>query len=255
MPRSNPRRLSTPLSLESLESRAVPAVVLSPASVTVPEGQARQVSFKLTKAPTADVSFTLQSSNPAEATIDKTSLTFTPVNWRTPQAVTITAVEDLAKDGNKSLTIVTAAAVSSDAKYATAAVKDVKVKVLDSKRLAPIDPSRYQGAYAGTFSGRGTFGTISATVSGRTAFLEMTVSAPAAGLKDTLAVATGSIADDGSINVTAGGPIVGATYKGKVSFGPSGEVSFQGTWKYKSLASGNWRVDRIAAPTNPGIPL
>jgi len=113
MPRSNPRRLSIPLSLESLESRAVPAVVLSPASVAVPEGQARQVSFKLTKAPTADVSFTLQSSNPAEATIDKTSLTFTPVNWRTPQAVTITAVEDLAKDGNKSLTIVTAAAGSA----------------------------------------------------------------------------------------------------------------------------------------------
>lgn len=234
------------LAIESLESRAVPAVVVSPASVSVPEGQARAVNIRLARAPTADVSFTLQSSNAAEATIDKTALTFTPVNWKTWQTVTVTGIEDLIRDGNKKLSIVTGAAVSGDVRFSNVAVRDVTVRTIDSKRL---DPAMYAGDYTGTFSGRGVSGVISASVSGRTAAVALIINAPQAGLNNTEAFGTGTITDDGTFSASSSGPFSGATYRGKVMFGANNTVWFQGTWKYGSLASGSWRINRVSVPT------
>lgn len=251
--RPDVRGRSAILAVETLESRAVPAVVVSPVSVSVPEGQARMINFKLNKAPTADVTFTVQNLNPAEASIDKTSLNFTPANWKTWQTVTVTAVEDLIKDGNKTFKLITGTAVSSDVKYANAAVRDVTVKTIDSKRVAPIDPTRYAGDYTGNFSGRNANGTIGGTIVGRNAEMTLVINAPKAGLVDAVAVATGTIADDGTFAATTSGAISGASYKGKVVFGSDGEVTFEGTWKYKNLASGNWRINRFTMPPAQGV--
>lgn len=246
--RADVRRRSATLSVESLESRAVPAVVVSPASVSVPEGQARTINFKLNRAPTADVTFTVQNTNAAEAAIDKTSLTFTPANWKSWQSVTVSAVEDLVKDGNKTFKLVTGAAVSSDVRYSNAAVRDVTVRAIDSKRVAPIDPARYAGEYSGFFEGRNANGSIGGSIVGRTAQMTLVINSPRAGLVEAVAAATGTIADDGTFTATSNGPISGVSYKGKVSFGADGAVTFQGTWKYKTMASGNWQIDRLTMP-------
>jgi len=64
------------------------------------------------------------------------SLTFTPANWRNRQFVTISAVEDFVKDGNKRLNIVTGRSFSADRKYSNKAIPDVSVRTIDSKRVA-----------------------------------------------------------------------------------------------------------------------
>ena len=242
------RRRGTVLSVEPLEARTVLAVVV-PAGVSLTEGQTREVFFKLSKAPKADVTFTVQSSNPSEATINKESLTFTPANWRTRQGVTISAVEDLVQDGNKKVALVTGVISSTDSRYANKNVKDVSVTVRDSKR---INPSLYQGEYSGSFTGKRESGPISATVSGRTINVEILVNAPSVGIINSPAFGTGTIADDGSFSFTAQGSIFGAVYKGKILVGQNGEVSATGTWKYRTVANGTWKVDRISAVTPPG---
>jgi hypothetical protein len=245
---ARPHRHPTALSVEPLETRAVPTVIAAPATVSIGEGQSRQVTFRLGKAPTADVTFTLASANAAEVTIDRQSLTFTPANWRTPQAVTVTAVEDLLKDGNKSLKIVTSVAASTDRAYANRAVPDVSVKTIDSKRLPPLNPALYQGAYSGSFTGRLASGPIVATVSGRTISFDVRVNAPAAGLVNEPLSDSAEIADDGSFSFEIEDLQYGLRFSGKLQFGANGSVSATGTWKYGTVASGTWRIDRIAAP-------
>jgi len=82
--------------------------------------------------PTADVVFSLTSSNTAEGQIDQTSgncdaggakattacnLTFTSSNWNTPQSVRVEGIDDLTTDGNIAYQIVTGAATSTDTSY------------------------------------------------------------------------------------------------------------------------------------------
>lgn len=243
-----PHRHPTALSLEPLETRAVPTVIAAPASVSIGEGQSRQVTFRLGKAPTADVTFTIQSANAAEATVDRQSLTFTTANWRTPQAVTVTAVEDFLKDGNKSVKIITGAAVSADRAYANRTVPDVTAKTIDSKKLRPLDPAAYQGTYSGSFTGRLASGPITATVSGRTISFDVLVNASAAGLDNEPLSDSATIADDGSFSFEIEDLQYGLRFSGKLQFGANGSVSATGTWKYGSVASGTWRIDRVQAP-------
>ncbi|CAD5967981.1 DUF4347 domain-containing protein [Planktothrix agardhii] len=86
----------------------------------------------LNSQPTADVTIPLTSSNIAEGTIDKTSLTFTTANWNTPQTVTVTGVDDLVVDGNIAYNIVTAAATSTDTNYSGVDATDVAVSNTDN---------------------------------------------------------------------------------------------------------------------------
>jgi hypothetical protein len=68
----------------------------------------------LNSQPTADVVIGLASSDVGEGTVSPTSLTFTSVNWASPQPVTVTGVNDDLDDGSPTYNIVTAAAVSAD---------------------------------------------------------------------------------------------------------------------------------------------
>ncbi|WP_254032365.1 DUF4347 domain-containing protein [Planktothrix agardhii] len=86
----------------------------------------------LNSQPTANVTIPLTSSNTAEGTVDKTSLTFTATNWNTPQTVTVTGVNDSVDDGDIAYNIVTAAATSTDTNYSGVAVADVAVTNTDN---------------------------------------------------------------------------------------------------------------------------
>ena len=56
-----------------------------------------------------------------------TSLTFTTANWNVARTVTVTGVDDFAMDGDIAYTIITAPAVSTDAKYNGVNAADVAV--------------------------------------------------------------------------------------------------------------------------------
>jgi hypothetical protein len=95
--------------------------------VTTESGGTSTFSVFLNRQPTADVTIGLSSANPAEGTVSPTSLTFTPSDWSTPKQVTVTGVDDFKVDGDKTYTIVTAPAVSSDPSYNGLNPPDVSV--------------------------------------------------------------------------------------------------------------------------------
>lgn len=104
---------------------------VSPTSVIVWEqGPGNQTTFTvvLTSAPSSNVVFKITGSDNTEATLDKSSLTFTTSNWSTPQVVTVTGVQDLILDGNvNSLVTVEVVDAESDDNYDSLSNKTVNV--------------------------------------------------------------------------------------------------------------------------------
>lgn len=114
-------------------------VTVSPPSGTSTTEAGGQVTFtiKLDSQPTADVSIGITSNNTTEGTVSPSSLVFTAANWSTPQAVTVTGVNDNIYDGNISYVIQTGAAASSDALYNNRAVADVSLVNIDDDSPPP----------------------------------------------------------------------------------------------------------------------
>ncbi len=99
---------------------------------TTEAGGTATFTVKLNSKPTADVTISIASSNPAEGTINPTSLTFTPTGWNTPQTITITGVNDDVDDDNVAYTIITNPATSTDTKYSGVNPTDVSVTNIDN---------------------------------------------------------------------------------------------------------------------------
>jgi len=103
-----------------------PSLVVSPTSVTVPEGGTSTYSVRLSSAPAANVTVaSTVGTGDADVTVSGGgSLTFTPANFATPQTVTVAAAED-ADTVNGSRTIgVTATGMAPVAVTATEADND-----------------------------------------------------------------------------------------------------------------------------------
>ncbi len=119
----------------SIKAATTPAgITVSPISglVTTESGGTAQFSVVLDRAPTANVTIGLSSSDITEGTLSASSLTFTTANWSTPQTVTITGVDDTLDDGDIAYTIVTAAATSADTSYNGLNAADISVANTDN---------------------------------------------------------------------------------------------------------------------------
>ena len=68
--------------------------VISAYSLTVAEGQTGTYTVALGAQPDQDVTISLSISPSTHLSADTETLTFTPVNWSTPQTVTLTAGTD-----------------------------------------------------------------------------------------------------------------------------------------------------------------
>jgi len=110
------------------------AINVTPTSglFTTEAGGTADFQVSLTKAPTANVTIGLSSSNPGEGTLSHSSLTFTPGDWSTPKTVTVTGVDDLADDGDVAYSIITTAATSGDPAYNGQNAPDVSLVNLDN---------------------------------------------------------------------------------------------------------------------------
>jgi hypothetical protein len=108
--------------------------VVTPTSglVTTESGGTATFTVALASPPTADVTIGLASDTPTEGTASPTSLSFTPDNWRIPQTVTVTGVDDQVADGPRVYNIVTSPATSTDARYMGLDPDDVEVTNLDN---------------------------------------------------------------------------------------------------------------------------
>ena len=132
------------LGAETLERRAMPAavgpihprVLVEPARiVTSEDGGSALVGVRLTRAPTADVTIGVSSSDTDEGTVGVSSLTFTPGNWNAFQRLRVTGVADGVRDGNRVYTIKIAPASSADPAFNGLDGRDVIAVNRDSRRL------------------------------------------------------------------------------------------------------------------------
>ena len=85
--------------------------------VTTENGGTASFSVVLNSQPTADVTIALSSSDTTEGTLSTGSLSFSATDWNIAQTVTVTGVDDAIVDGDVAYSVLTAAAVSSDAAY------------------------------------------------------------------------------------------------------------------------------------------
>jgi large repetitive protein len=135
-------------------------VVVTPTSVTVTEasgaGHTASFSVRLGSAPLDDVTVAVASDNTAEGTVSAASLTFTPVNWNTPQSVTVTGVDDGVDDGDIAFHIVLSPANSTDGNYNGLDPVDVAATCLDDDGagflIAPLSLSTIERGLDATFA-------------------------------------------------------------------------------------------------------
>ncbi|MEH2051545.1 beta strand repeat-containing protein [Nostoc sp.] len=92
---------------------------ISPANglITTEAGGTANFNIQLTSQPTADVTLNLSSSKVSEGNVSVSSVTFTAANWNITQTITVTGVNDGIADDSIAYQIITAKAVSADAKY------------------------------------------------------------------------------------------------------------------------------------------
>ena len=106
-----------------------PTATLSPLTLTVPEAGSAAYTVKLDAAPTVDVTVTPSSGDVSVATVSPANLTFTTDNYGTPQAVTVTGVNDDVDNATDRETTVTHAAAGGG--YDGVALASVTVTVTD----------------------------------------------------------------------------------------------------------------------------
>ncbi|MFP4438041.1 MAG: choice-of-anchor Q domain-containing protein [Chloroflexaceae bacterium] len=105
-------------------------VTIMSTSLSVSEsGMIDSYTVVLTSRPSADV--TVNIAPDAQLGIDAATLTFTPATWDTPQAVTVTAVDDAVAEGMHS-GVISHSATSSDSNYNGITIMDATVMVQDN---------------------------------------------------------------------------------------------------------------------------
>lgn len=111
-----------------------PGITVAPTSglTTTEDGGTDVFSIVLNTQPTDDVTITLYSDDTGEGNISPSSVTFTDINWDTPQTITITGVADYIVDGNISYNIITNTVSSADTDYNGLNPDDVSATNIDN---------------------------------------------------------------------------------------------------------------------------
>ncbi len=115
-------------------------VTVNPTSglVTTEAGGSDTYTVVLDTQPTADVTIPVASSDPTEGVAAPASLTFTDMDWNTPQTVTVTGVDDFDLDTDIVYTIQNGPAASADPDYNGLAVDDVEVTNINDDFCDPV---------------------------------------------------------------------------------------------------------------------
>jgi hypothetical protein len=108
-----------------------PGIYVSPMAIAAPEGATGTFSVVLGSQPTANVVIPLHMQDVSQGTLAPASVTFTTVNWNTPQVVTVTGIDDGVMDGTFINTAFTDAAMSTDLTYGGLNGPDVTVTHID----------------------------------------------------------------------------------------------------------------------------
>ena len=124
----------TGLNITILDNDGAGVSIVQSGGVTTPaeQGATDDLTFALTQEPTSNVTVALVTTS--QFTASPASLTFTPANWNTPQAVTIGAINDTTVEGDQPA-ILTYVVTSSDPAYSGVQVPATTVTVIDNDLL------------------------------------------------------------------------------------------------------------------------
>ena len=109
-----------------------PGVLLTPATLTVPEGGSMTYTVELASQPTADVTVAMSQSGSTDVTHSDDSLTFTTATWVSPQTVTVSAAHDADYDDDTAT--ISHSVTSADTGYQGISGGDVEVTVADDEK-------------------------------------------------------------------------------------------------------------------------
>jgi len=122
------------LKLTNIDNDTADIVVRNLSGDTDEFGQKANFGLRLASKPVANVTLTVSSSDTKEVTLSPEKIEFTPENWNAFQTIHLKGVDDPVIDGDKAVSIVTAAAVSEDKKYQGLQPGAVKFKNLDNDK-------------------------------------------------------------------------------------------------------------------------
>jgi cellulose 1,4-beta-cellobiosidase len=125
------------------------SLVVTPTSISVPEGGTSTFSVRLSAQPSSNVTVTVTAgSGDSDLTVSSgASLTFTPSNWDTPQTVTVAAAEDADTDNGSRTFTVASTGLTSVTVTATEADNDTSQS--QSLIVVPTSVSVPEGGTAG----------------------------------------------------------------------------------------------------------
>jgi len=150
-------------------------------SLTTSErGLTAAFTVALNTEPSADVSIGFSSSIPKEATVSPAKLTFTPLNWRALQTVTVTGIGDGVPDGNQPYTMMTAPLESTDERYRRLDPADVDLINIDNDSASVILTPQV-GLMTGEDGLAATFSVVLAALPVGEVTLDFSSSSPAEG--------------------------------------------------------------------------
>lgn len=124
----------------------VAGVTVTPTSLTTSEdGNSATFTVRLNTQPAAGQSVVIlvQNGDATEIDVDKTTLTFTEVDWQTAQTVTVTGVADGLADGNQvvNVALITDTLQTTDNVYDAVDPADVSVTNLDNTPAVTVNPT------------------------------------------------------------------------------------------------------------------
>ncbi|HMI87139.1 MAG TPA: Calx-beta domain-containing protein [Polyangiaceae bacterium] len=148
--------------------------------VTSEGGLASAITISLNTAPTADVSIGFTSSLPKEGAVNPSKVTFTALNWKAPQTVVVTGVNDDEPDGNQLYMIAVGAVESSDDRFKGIDPPDLDaINVDDDSAGLIVTPQR--GLVTGEDGQAATFTVALAAKPSGDVTLDLSSSAPSEG--------------------------------------------------------------------------
>jgi len=111
----------------------VAGITVNPLDLTInEEGSTKTFTIVLNSEPTQNVTIGISSNNTSKGTVLPASITFTSLNWKTAQIISVTPVDNLIDDGDIAFAIVTDLATSLDDNYKNRNASDVTVTSINN---------------------------------------------------------------------------------------------------------------------------
>ena len=119
----------------------IPAVIVSPTTLDIDEGGSATYTVALRSQPSGEVVIEWHSLAHTDLSIDPSLLSFTTVDWETPQTLTVTAGHDTDKlDDSNTITH-----TATGGGYGGLTVPSVLIRVIDDDKTVPGTPGQPAG--------------------------------------------------------------------------------------------------------------